>query len=214
MLDRADIEQVVAGVAFLVSSEGMEPVQGQEVEARLGSIVDVSPALGPTGPGLTIRIPKKRIAVTMAGEKWEFAYSGGEFPDGLPADLSQVILTMASFLQKPTWKKMGYNFNFIFRAPGGDGAVESIARSVVNAEELSRRLGFHVWGAASWLYMDVEEWTFTLRLEPRASDKTSRFVWAYGNFDQELPDGLPSETTIRSNIQRLHDTFADTLEKM
>ncbi len=214
LANNGDIEQVTAAIVLILQAEEPKRIERQELEDKIGSIVETAPVAGPVGVGMAIHIPKLSVQAVMSPGRWEFVYTGLELLEANHGTLAHTLHALTSFLKEPKYSAIGYNYTVMFKPANAETAAQVIRDRVIDTPNLDKRLGHAVNGAAAWLYMDVEDTTFWLRVEPRGSDKSSKFVWANGNFDGSLDGTLPSEVEIKDKTRRLYDTYLDTLKKL
>jgi len=207
-----DSEPIINAIVLLLEAEKLKPLTIREAEARLGGIVEASESvLGPDGPGLILRVPKKHIEVVFTSRKWEINSRGQSLNEDMAKSMAQIVHVLADYVENPQWKAIGYNYNLIFDAPDKKTAIEAIAVAAIAKKALDRKSGYVIKGASTSLYFDIEDKQLWLRLEPRGGDRESNMIWAYANFHQKLEGSLISENRLAKEFLRFNAVFVEIL---
>lgn len=215
MLFTGEGETLLSSVVVLLDASGPMPTSLGELEARFGVAVEVAEQVfGPEGSGRVARIPKKNLEIVVMPKRWEFNALGGVVDENVGNVIASAIHTLAGLVESPQWKAIGYNYGVLFAPPDEKIAVAAIAASVFDMQKMAKKLGRPVKGAATWLYLDIEERLVRLRFEPRAGKRDAKDVWARANFHEELQGVLPSESQIGDEFVRLYGVFFDLMKRM
>lgn len=214
MIDRDSHEPLINSIVLLSQDELAMPSLGtiSELEGRFGSFVDASGVLSPLGPAVNIKIPKRNLEILLSTKKIEFHHKGMELDPESADSIADAIHIMNDFLTVPNWKALGYNYNVMSKNPQGNLASVAIADNIVD-RDLGTRMNYQLLGASATLFIEVEEFVLTLKIEPRGASRDTKSIWIQGNFETRPVDQLPTLEQLAESYKHCHDMFFDIIGK-
>ena len=185
--------QLISVVGVLDSAKmgqraNIDQVAIESIEAEMGQTIRVGQLASNMGNGFALEIQRQRLDILVVGERMEVRSQEGSFSPEIANDMARFLdLTVAKFGTLP-WLQVG--FNFILPLRSSARAIGNIAQ-VFLKEDLGTTLGYPITGAATWLWLEIEEGTLWLKLQPLRDSVTTNTIIANANvtitFDQQ-PD--------------------------
>lgn len=213
LVGNAPPEHVQHSIVLLWEPTKLKPISLREVEAKVGTVNSVAPLMGPGG-GSLIRIARHHHEVLLLPDRCEITARGEEPTRGLAQGLAESVSVFTNYVETPTLRAMGYNYNVVFDLADHKTAIRAIADSTVTLASLKKRVKYPVEGAASWLYFGINDKALWLRLEPRGGDKSTSRLWVYGNFNVEMKATLPPENKIVDEFSELYEVFSSIISAL
>ena len=154
----------------------------EQIEAALDERLRVGQVLGGAGLGMNLSTRRNGIDLTLQQDRIEVRSLQSTFSPDAANLMLRLFGEVVARIEPPAWQTIGHNFIVNVRSEGP--ASEHLKRELLkkSAETKFDGLGHGVSGIAPWLWLQVDESTLWLRLEPhRQSSKTDRIA-ANANF--------------------------------
>lgn len=189
--------------------------QLKQIENALEDVLQFGEIASDRGPGQIIVEPRNQIDLIINNERIEvrrrFPPSNLEEGSVRMGNMLAVVLNaVGTNIEEVRWARIGYNFNLTISTDGE--AITQIAKGMFS-QEFKDKIKHPIKGAASWLWLDLEESTMWLRLEPLKNDPSASRVQVIANFTEE-GGKMPSKDEIAGKIVGYEGSLKDILESI
>ena len=208
-----DLVSVVA--TFDPSTATSVSLGGDDIEAMediLDASLVVGQVVGSAGVGSSISVPRRQQDISILQDRFEVRNRSPELSDAVARQMLELFDAVVTRLGDHDWRSIGYNFITTVHT---EGPASLQIKNAVLRDDFENAVPYPVTGAAAWLWIEVEDSTLWLRLEPLRSSPTTARVPANANFRVELAEGtLTPARDIQANILRYAGAFGRILAGM
>jgi len=167
----------------------------EAIEQTLGQTIRTGRATSERGGGAVFAIQRQQIDVLVIDDRFEVRSLQPTFNDEVAHNMASLFTSVIERIDSVPWLSMGYNF--IILVDSEETAIAKINDRILR-DDLSRTLGQHVQrvlGGGAWLWLEVEDATLWLRLEPHRNSRTTTRISVNANFEVQLPSAsdFPSQ---------------------
>lgn len=208
-----DLVSVVA--TFDASTATPVGLDGADIEAMedvLDASLVVGQVVGSAGVGSSIAVPRRQLDITIQQDRFEVRSRNPDLSDVVARQMLDLFDAVVPRMGDHDWRSIGYNFITTVQT---EGPASLKIKNAVLRNDFENAVPYPVVGAAAWLWMEAENSTLWLRLEPLRSSPTTARVPANANFRVELSEGtLTPARDIQANILRYAGAFGRILAGM
>jgi len=152
-------------------------------------------------------VAKYQLQMTLLPLRIEVSYLGGQ-ATAVPVDrMAQMFKRLTDEFPADMWTRLGYNFIYIIDCE--TKAIDVIAKQTIKTD-VAGKLGATLLGAATWLWVQLDDSVLWVRLEPRNSDAQSKRASVNANFTASITGAVPA----KEELARRLSTNMRTLEHM
>lgn len=208
-----DLVSVVA--TFDPSTATSASLGGADLEAMediLDASLVVGQVVGSSGVGSSIAVPRRQQDIAILQDRFEVRSRNPELSDEIARQMLDLFDAVVTRFGHFDWRSIGYNFITTVHT---EGPASLQIKNAVVRDDFENAVPYPVTGAAAWLWIEAEDSTLWLRLEPLRSSPTTARVPANANFTVELSEGtLTPAGDIQANILRYAGVFGRVLGGM
>jgi hypothetical protein len=210
----------LASIVLVFSPSGLDQgsilIRGEQIEKiedSIGESVQVGRTVSDRGEGYALVIRRRQMDVLLVADRVEVRSLAPNLSAATIELMPRFLIAVIENLGDLSWVRVGYNFIIPVRT---DDIVISKIRQSLLKDSLESDLDYKVIGAAAWLWLEVEEGYFRLKLEPQRENPTTHRLIANANFTIELgdKDELPSIEQFAQRIEGYYKQVDSTLTRL
>ena len=191
-----------------ISSEDIE-----SLEDALDETLQIIQTVGDRGPGSGFVIQRRQLDLTVYQDRLEVRSQHPKFSQDVAARMIQMFDEVRAKIGIDKWRSIGHNYILPLSVQGT--AIKHLGQNVLK-DDLEDTLGYKVLGSTASIWIEVDESTLWLRLEPNRSSTTTNRIRANANFSIELSsDGeLPESDATVSRLLKYSSDLDSILKAM
>ena len=169
----------------------------EHLEEQLGAPASFTQSLDAL---LQIQIPRYQLDLTLAASRLEVRSRNPEFSEAVAHRLVQFLDLVVPEIDLGQMRSIGHNFVWSTRSTNGP-AIKLVADKLLKTG-LSRNISQTVLGASVGLWIEVDESTLLLRIDPRRRSGSTELYETNANFSVDVSgsEETPDSATIVTRL--------------